>query len=279
MSCSDGALPPWGRGIIVAGNRFGVSAMSLPAICTELRLRQDGNVPVVNSRDVADLFEKRHNNVLRDIEALEIYSDLSRSWFRSISVTDSYGREQPSFNMTRQGFTLLVMGWTGERATAFKVRYIEAFDAMEATLRSPSATVSPDHLIQAVREIVAPLAIRFDGHDRAFERVERRVDGLSEDVAAIKFKLLNGRRNLSASTKREHENAIRLLGDRCPCCGENAVVNERGISKFAQYDHFYANSHPNAEHLVDPGLRHATTIFLRSHFSRPTGSGISRLPE
>jgi len=47
--------------------------------------------------------------VLRDIEALR------RSWFRAVAAQDSYGREQPSFDLTRQGFMLLVMGWTGER--------------------------------------------------------------------------------------------------------------------------------------------------------------------
>jgi Rha family phage regulatory protein len=46
----------------------------------------------------------------------KIGPDLGRSWFRSATVLDSYGREQPSFDLTRDGFTLLVMGWTGERA-------------------------------------------------------------------------------------------------------------------------------------------------------------------
>jgi len=89
-------------------------------------------VALVNSRDVAEAFEKRPSEVNRAINDFEIGAELHRSWFREARVLDAYGREQPSFDMTRQGFTLLVMGWTGERAMAFKVRYIEAFDAMEA---------------------------------------------------------------------------------------------------------------------------------------------------
>jgi Rha family phage regulatory protein len=65
---------------------------------------------------VAEAFGKEHRHVLRDISALEISPELGRSWFRPATVLDSYGREQPSFDLTRQRFTLLVMGWTGERA-------------------------------------------------------------------------------------------------------------------------------------------------------------------
>jgi len=96
-------------------------ANSIQPVPDGLRLRADGTVPVVNSRDVAEMFEKDHRHVLRDIKALEIGPDLGRSWFRSATVTDSYGREQPSYDLTRQGFVLLVMGWTGERAMTFKV--------------------------------------------------------------------------------------------------------------------------------------------------------------
>jgi len=81
-------------------------------------MRDDTGVPVVNSRDVAETFGKEHSKVLRDIRDLEIEPNLARSWFRQSSVSDSYGREQPSFDLTRDGFTLLVMGFTGERAMA-----------------------------------------------------------------------------------------------------------------------------------------------------------------
>ena len=90
--------------------------MGIPALVAELKLRAESGVPVVNSRDVADAFGKRHDNVVRNIKDLEISSDLRTSWFRETSVLDAYGREQPSFDLTRQGFTLLVMGWTGEPA-------------------------------------------------------------------------------------------------------------------------------------------------------------------
>jgi hypothetical protein len=54
-------------------------------------------------------------------------------------------------------------GWTGEKALAFKVAYINAFNEMEAELRSRD--VSADDLLSVVKELVAPLAVRFDGQD------------------------------------------------------------------------------------------------------------------
>jgi phage regulator Rha-like protein len=59
-------------------------------------LDADGAVALVNSRKVAEAFGKQHDHVLRDIATLEIPPDLGRSWFREVSVPDSYGRPQPS---------------------------------------------------------------------------------------------------------------------------------------------------------------------------------------
>ena len=73
---------------------------------------------VVNSRDVAEAFERPHKDVLSSIRVLEIGEDFRRSWFRETTVTDGYGRQQPAFDMTRDGFTILAMGWTGAAAMA-----------------------------------------------------------------------------------------------------------------------------------------------------------------
>ena len=74
-------------------------------------------MPVVNSRDVAEVFEKQHPHVLRDIDCILTNPDLDASpWFRPVLYEDAKGEDRRSFDLTRDGFTLLVMGWTGERA-------------------------------------------------------------------------------------------------------------------------------------------------------------------
>lgn len=94
-----------------------------------------------SSRDVAVFFEKRHDNVLQAIDALLQHEPKLRLLNFQETVSE---RPNPSggapirtrcFDMTRDGFTLLAMGFTGSKALKWKLRYIEAFNAMEAELR------------------------------------------------------------------------------------------------------------------------------------------------
>ncbi len=89
----------------------------------------------VTSLDVAETFKKEHKNVLRDIETLGCSNEFNRLNFEPISYTDAMNRKQKAFAMTRDGFTLLVMGYTGEPAMGFKEAYIKQFNEMEKTLR------------------------------------------------------------------------------------------------------------------------------------------------
>ncbi len=93
--------------------------------------------PVASSRDIAEHFEKNHNHVLRDIDTLK--KDVSNfgQMFFNVEIPDSYGRPQRAYLMNRDGFSLLVMGFTGKSALEWKLKYIEAFNRMEAQIKSP----------------------------------------------------------------------------------------------------------------------------------------------
>jgi len=90
---------------------------------------------ICTSLDVAETFGKEHKNVLRDIRELGCSEKFNRLNFEPISYTDTMNRKQEAVVMTRDGFTLLVMGYTGELAMKFKEAYINQFNAMEAALR------------------------------------------------------------------------------------------------------------------------------------------------
>lgn len=86
-------------------------------------LGEDG-VVLTSSKAVAEGFGKRHADVLRDIDVLLGHSaDLRHECFQEVSVDHPTvpGRMDRSFNMTRDGFTLLAMGFTGEKALGFKM--------------------------------------------------------------------------------------------------------------------------------------------------------------
>ena len=91
-------------------------------------------VTVVSSLDVAEKFNKSHDKVLRDIREIHCSDKFRRSNFGETSYKDKWNREQPMYNMTKDGFTLLVMGYTGEKAMKFKEAYIQAFNKMEQLL-------------------------------------------------------------------------------------------------------------------------------------------------
>jgi Rha family phage regulatory protein len=83
---------------------------------------------------VAKVFGKRHGDVLRTISSLKTSEEFNRRNFASRDYIDDRGKAQPMYEITRDGMVMLVMGFTGERAMAFKERYIEAFNSMEQAL-------------------------------------------------------------------------------------------------------------------------------------------------
>lgn len=95
-------------------------------------------VTVVSSLDVAETFGKEHYHVMEDIR--KIMSDLNTPEISGLFSENFYvasnGKKNPMFYMTRDGFTLLVMGYTGEKAMKFKLAYIKQFNAMEKLLIS-----------------------------------------------------------------------------------------------------------------------------------------------
>jgi len=98
--------------------------------------------PVTTSLNIADVFGKQHNNVLRTIQNLEVPEEFDRLNFEPISYQDSYDRTQSMYQITRDGFIILVMGFTGARAMQFKIAYIAAFNRMEEELAHRSGEIS-----------------------------------------------------------------------------------------------------------------------------------------
>lgn len=104
-------------------------------------LASQHGIALVDSLFVAEVFGKKHYNVLRDIARItESQSGLSEEFtelnFEFSTYRDATGRKLPRYLMTRDGFTMLVMGYTGQKAMHFKELYIQRFNEMEQCVRS-----------------------------------------------------------------------------------------------------------------------------------------------
>lgn len=102
----------------------------------------DNKEIVCDSLKVAEKFEKRHNNVLRDINNLLKNEQVkSRNIFKLSSYKDAKGEERPMYTMNRKGFTILAMGFNGDKALHWKLLYSDAFDAMESMLMERNSEI------------------------------------------------------------------------------------------------------------------------------------------
>ena len=111
-------------------------------------LNQDGKV-VVSSRVVAQDFGKRHADVLEKIaQKLANGKIRSLNYFIENTYCDGQHKPRKEYLMTRDGFTFIVMGFTGEKADEFKLKYIEAFNKMEEMIKNQTIVQLDSYMIE-----------------------------------------------------------------------------------------------------------------------------------
>ena len=121
---------------------------------------------VTSSQAVAYYFEKDHGKVLRSIRSLLSFQETSESmtkngytpkWFYEYQYTNEQNHQTyPAFLMTRDGFTLLAMGFTGKKALEWKIRYIQAFNEMERKLKEQENPTAQNCTVNSKTPDVAP---------------------------------------------------------------------------------------------------------------------------
>lgn len=117
------------------------------------------NRPVTTSIAVANFFGKHHKDVLKKIRMLECSPTFTTANFCAVAITTQAGfdeRETEAYEMTKDGFVFLVMGFTGKKAARFKEAYIAEFNRMEEEIRQKNA-VSSDMIFGDSRTLVIHL--------------------------------------------------------------------------------------------------------------------------
>jgi Rha family phage regulatory protein len=140
--------------------------------CAENLVSVNNGKIVTTSLQVAEVFNKLHRHVLRDIRNLECSSNFQESnfglsFYHSKLLNGGY-KKQPMYYITRDGFTFLAMGFTGKIAARFKEAYINAFNEMERKLSG--ITVREDEIINIIRELCADVNSRIKGHEKMLKK-------------------------------------------------------------------------------------------------------------
>lgn len=167
-------------------------------ISVDVRIENDQMI--TDSRNVANVFGKRHDNVIRDIEGIKKDVLNFEEMFFEGTMPDTYWREQKVYFMNRDGFTLLAMGFTGQDAMRWKLKYIEAFNALEKAWNTP--------------EQVMARALKLA--DQKIESLKNQNFALVEDVNRMKPKEIFADAVATSSTSI-------LIGDLAKMIKQNGV--------------------------------------------------------
>ncbi|MGT4674975.1 Rha family transcriptional regulator [Aeromonas caviae] len=139
---------------------------------------QEGEV-FTTSRQVAELFEKEHRNVLRAIRLLECDEEFTALNYELTDFIDKNGDSRPEYLISKDGMVFLVMGFTGKKAAQFKLLYIRAFNWMMEQLHENRDL---QHLLHdfARREALSVSKGSFHGQGLARRRIEKRALSLEQ---------------------------------------------------------------------------------------------------
>lgn len=145
---------------------------------SELVFKGANNQALTNSLLVAKEFGKSHDNVLKAVrnlikEGLVKINDTPM--FEEVTYkNEQNGQSYPMYVMNRDGFTLLAMGFTGKKATQFKIAYIEAFNKMEEEIKKSAKPMSQLEILQmSVNQLVE--------QEKRITNVEKRLDDMETE--------------------------------------------------------------------------------------------------
>lgn len=126
-----------------------------------------------DSRKVAEVYEKEHRNVIKKIEAILAVVPEVQLNFEQIFYNDVYGREQPMYEMDRQGFSILVNKFTGDKALKFTYMYTKAFEEMTEHINN-QPQIGQDPSLQSIMNQQHAL------FSQQMEMMEKRIAQLEE---------------------------------------------------------------------------------------------------
>lgn len=158
---------------------------SLVAInAVEVELEVVGDQTYTTSLTIASVFNKRHDNILAQIRAFPQYEFTALN-FKVSEYKDKSGRKLPMYQITKDGFVLLAMGFTGEKAYKFKIEYIKAFNAMAEEIKR----LKFEKYINEIADLNACLIDKAKRHRREINGYKSQLVQRGKQITILKHEL------------------------------------------------------------------------------------------
>ena len=146
---------------------------------------------VTTSLKVAESFSKAHRDVMKAIRNLTAQNCAVGNMFDKATYINKQGHKQPMYYMNRDGFTLLAMGFTGDKALQFKLKYIEAFNKMEQMIKEQALPQTPEEKLALTMQVTGRL-------DKRVTKVENTLHDIQEKAEvdeSQRYQLLQARKH------------------------------------------------------------------------------------
>lgn len=137
-----------------------------------LVLSSENGQPATTSLIVAEVFNKRHDHVLRDIDNLSCSKEFNLLNFGEIEYFDGKNRKQRAIEMTKDGFTFLVMGYSGPKAGYIKEKFINQFNRQQRIIEKLVSGQTP-----LMENLVATMKQLAESTNERFEKLEKGING------------------------------------------------------------------------------------------------------
>lgn len=195
----------------------------------ELVFQSSNGNDVTTSLIVAQVFGKEHKNVVRDIENLSCSENFNRLNFERITYKDARNREQTAYEMTKDGLSFLVMGYTGAKAGEFKEKFISEFNKRESLLKND------DYILMRSQQIL----------QKRIEIAEEKIKCLEQQNSKLKPKADFADKAFAMEGKCDIGQAAKILG--LPF-GRNTL-----FKKLREAGVFFANRNEPKQKYIDAG--------------------------
>ena len=214
---------------------------------TDIILSTQNGEPVASSRQIAENFGKEHRNVMRDIENLMsegvLKNEQTPMFYKTEYTHEQNGQTYPMYLMNRDGFSLLVMGFTGKNALEWKLQYIRAFKQMENFIREKST----QRWIETRKAGKFTRKVETDAIQKLVSYAQEQGSDHAEMLYATYTRLAN---KMAGISKRDEATVMQLNNLSLM---ENIILHEidMGIMKGKHYKEIYKDCRERLETVKD----------------------------